>query len=39
MLDEPSASLDPANVERLISNVKTAISEEGVNYHCNAQPG
>ena len=30
MLDEPSASLDPANVERLISNVKTAISQEGV---------
>jgi ABC-type nitrate/sulfonate/bicarbonate transport system ATPase subunit len=30
LLDEPSASLDPANVERLISNIKTAISEEGV---------
>ena len=30
MLDEPSASLDPANVERLISNIKTAISEESV---------
>ena len=30
LLDEPSASLDPANVERLISNIKTAIGEEGV---------
>ncbi len=30
MLDEPSASLAPANVERLISNIKTTISEEGV---------
>ncbi|MBU29241.1 MAG: ABC transporter ATP-binding protein [Gammaproteobacteria bacterium] len=30
LLDEPSASLDPANVERLISNIRAAISEESV---------
>ena len=30
LLDEPSASLDPANVERLIANIRAAISEESV---------
>ena len=30
LLDEPSASLDPTNVERLISNIKTVISEGSI---------